>query len=87
MGKALINAYSGGREPLFHLDLYRLSGPAEVREAGLEEYLIRPEGISLVEWIGRWLPEMATVDPGFHRISIRILDEQTREITHDHPGT
>ncbi len=83
---SLLNSYSGGREPLFHLDLYRLSGAAEVQGAGLEEYLIRPEGISLVEWMERWSPEPSPGDPAIRWISIRILDELSREITHDDPG-
>jgi tRNA threonylcarbamoyladenosine biosynthesis protein TsaE len=48
---SLINEY-GGDPPLFHVDLYRLEGPAEVRELGLEEYLDGP-GIVAVEWAER----------------------------------
>ena len=60
--------------------------PSEVRGAGLEEYLIRPEGISLVEWMERWSPEPSPGDPAIRWISIRILDELSREITQDDPG-
>ena len=52
---ALLNEYAGGRLPLFHLDLYRLNNADEVAGAGLEEYLIEPDGIAVVEWIERWL--------------------------------
>jgi tRNA threonylcarbamoyladenosine biosynthesis protein TsaE len=55
---ALLNEYDGGRLPLFHLDLYRLNTRNEVRNAGLEEYLINPEGVTVVEWIERWMPEV-----------------------------
>jgi tRNA threonylcarbamoyladenosine biosynthesis protein TsaE len=48
---SLINEY-GGDPPLFHVDLYRLESPAEVRELGLEEYLDGP-GIVAVEWAER----------------------------------
>ena len=34
--------------PLYHLDLYRLSSPAELHELGLEDMLDR--GVVLVEW-------------------------------------
>jgi tRNA threonylcarbamoyladenosine biosynthesis protein TsaE len=51
---ALLNEYRDGRLPLFHLDLYRLNGPNDVVAAGLEEYLTRPDGVAVVEWIERW---------------------------------
>ncbi|MCX8156841.1 MAG: tRNA (adenosine(37)-N6)-threonylcarbamoyltransferase complex ATPase subunit type 1 TsaE [Verrucomicrobiae bacterium] len=55
---ALMVEYHGGRYPLFHLDLYRLNDPPEIVAAGLEEYLLAPQGIVVVEWIERWLPEV-----------------------------
>src|SRR3954468_5343935 len=51
---ALLNQYLGGRLVLIHLDLYRLNGRADVISAGLEEYLARPEGVTVVEWVERW---------------------------------
>ena len=50
---ALINEYAGGRLRLFHLDLYRLETPEQIRAAGLEEYL-RPDGVAVVEWAEKW---------------------------------
>src|SRR5438045_6154577 len=50
---ALINVYSGGRLPLFHLDLYRLDTPEQIAAAGLEEYF-NPAGVSVIEWAERW---------------------------------
>jgi tRNA threonylcarbamoyladenosine biosynthesis protein TsaE len=50
---ALVNVYSGGRLPLFHLDLYRLEHPQQIAAAGLEEYL-RPNGVTVIEWADRW---------------------------------
>lgn len=81
---SLINLYEGGRLPLFHLDLYRLEGQAALHEAGLEAYLLRPEGISAVEWIGRWTPPPGN-EPHWS-IHLATLDDTTREITHDIPG-
>ena len=80
---ALLNEYLGGRTRLFHLDLYRLNSPEEVRGAGLEEYLIQPDGVSVVEWMERW------TEPGWAGgwwIHMAVVDEQTREISHDVPG-
>src|SRR4051794_29123974 len=42
---ALLNEYGGGRLPFFHLDLYRLNQGEDVAAAGLEEYLLDPEGV------------------------------------------
>lgn len=53
---ALLNEYTGGRERLFHLDLYRLNSSSDVIGAGLEEFLVNPDGVAVVEWIERWLP-------------------------------
>lgn len=47
----LINEYSGGREPLYHIDLYRL-GPGDVDTLALREYLYG-DGICAVEWFER----------------------------------
>ena len=41
-----------GTVPLFHADLYRLGGPAQVAELGLEDYAARG-GILAVEWAER----------------------------------
>ncbi|MBQ8973500.1 MAG: tRNA (adenosine(37)-N6)-threonylcarbamoyltransferase complex ATPase subunit type 1 TsaE [Clostridia bacterium] len=45
------------RVPLYHFDLYRLSDPDELYEAGLDEY-IGSDGIAIIEW-----PEMADINP------------------------
>src|SRR5665213_329772 len=37
---ALINEYRGGRLPLFHIDLYRLTSRDQIIGAGLEQYLV-----------------------------------------------
>jgi tRNA threonylcarbamoyladenosine biosynthesis protein TsaE len=53
---ALLNVYEDGRVPLFHLDLYRLDTPEQIRAAGLDEYL-SPMGITVIEWAERWFGE------------------------------
>ena len=43
----LVNVYQG-RVRVFHIDLYRLQGEAEIRDLGWEDYL--GEGVVIVEW-------------------------------------
>jgi len=51
----LVNQYTGGRLPFFHVDLYRLDTPEQIIAAGLEEYF-RPAGVSVIEWAERFRP-------------------------------
>lgn len=62
--------------PIFHFDLYRLDGGADLNEVGLDpDYL--EKGISLIEWPER----LEDNDPGLtHKIEIKILSETEREI-------
>lgn len=63
---ALLHEYHGGRLPLFHLDLYRLDTPADIVRAGLEDYLVSPPGVAVVEWAERWFvdqPAMNRAEP------------------------
>jgi len=46
---ALVNVYRGGRVLLQHLDLYRLSGPAELFALGFDDLLDEPAA-TLCEW-------------------------------------
>ena len=52
---ALLQLYQG-RLPLYHFDLYRLSGPDEFEAAGLDEWF-GGAGVCLVEW-----PETVDLD-------------------------
>lgn len=47
----LVNEYSGGRLPLYHLDLYRLA-PSAVDRMALRDYLYG-DGVCVVEWFER----------------------------------
>jgi tRNA threonylcarbamoyladenosine biosynthesis protein TsaE len=47
----LIQEYSGGRLPLYHVDLYRLK-PIEVDDLGLDE-LTSEGGVTAIEWPDR----------------------------------
>lgn len=70
----LIQEYRGGRLPLYHVDLYRLS-PAEVDDLGLDD-LICEGGVVAIEWPERWphAPGDAVA------IEIRVTGETGREI-------
>ena len=55
----IVNEYLSGRLPLFHFDMYRISGEDELYAMGFYDYADRP-GICLVEWsenIEEFLPE------------------------------
>jgi tRNA threonylcarbamoyladenosine biosynthesis protein TsaE len=83
---ALVIEYSGGRLPMVHLDLYRLAGPAEIIAAGLEQYLTRPSGIAVVEWIERWTENRPPiVAPGtmFRRVEFKTLGENDRQLDYE----
>ena len=45
----IVNEYEGGRLPLFHFDMYRLSSSDELYDIGWEDYLAR-NGVCAVEW-------------------------------------
>jgi tRNA threonylcarbamoyladenosine biosynthesis protein TsaE len=56
--------YEGGRLPISHLDLHRLSGLADEDPALLDDYLTS-DAIAFVEW-----PEIA--EPQLERIAARV---------------
>lgn len=45
----IVHTHEGGRYPFHHIDLYRLSNPAEVTGLGLEELLEAPS-VTAIEW-------------------------------------
>ncbi len=49
---SLVNRYTGGRFVIYHLDLYRLSGPHAAYDIGLEE-ILDEAAIVAVEWPDR----------------------------------
>lgn len=52
----LLNEYEG-RMPLYHFDLYRLDGDADIRDLGFEEYFYG-RGACVVEWADRLNTEL-----------------------------
>lgn len=88
----LVNVYAGGRLTLFHLDLYRLETQAQIRSAGLEDYL-ETDGVAVIEWAERMGElrilnfEFRTRERGTLRsVNIEVVDETTRRIDYEDSG-
>jgi tRNA threonylcarbamoyladenosine biosynthesis protein TsaE len=62
-----------GRLPLFHLDLYRLSGGEEVVAGGLFDER-QGDGVTLIEWADRLGPQ---IDPERLEVHIEPTDADT----------
>lgn len=71
----LLNIYDG-RVPLYHFDLYRLSGDDDIVDLGFSEYFFG-NGVCLVEWPERMKDELPS---GRLEISLTYIDENCREI-------
>jgi tRNA threonylcarbamoyladenosine biosynthesis protein TsaE len=98
---ALFHAYTEGRLPLVHLDLYRLENPEQIHAAGLEEYL-SPEGVTVVEWAEHWFggkPGGPTLNPGSSAagkstralrlvrwVELEVMSESERSISYEDVG-
>lgn len=72
----LVQTYDAGDIEIWHADLYRLTGPDEVMEIGLEEAF--DTAICLVEWPDRLGPE-APADAA--RITLEVTGDTTRRLT------
>ena len=75
---ALVNEYRGGKRPIFHFDMYRITDEDDLYSIGFDDYPDR--GICLVEWsenIPFALPEK------YIRVQIEKTeaDENERSIT------
>lgn len=72
----IVNEYLGGRLPLFHFDMYRLSSAEDLWDIGWEDYLDRG-GVCAVEWS----ENVAEALPDAIIVTIRKVDDTTRQIT------
>jgi tRNA threonylcarbamoyladenosine biosynthesis protein TsaE len=77
----LINEYPG-KIPLFHLDVYRLSGPRDLEDMGYEE-VFYGGGIIVIEWAEK-IRDILPAKTLFVRM--RYIDENTREMILEGPG-
>jgi tRNA threonylcarbamoyladenosine biosynthesis protein TsaE len=72
----LINEYPGKKTALYHLDVYRLTGSADLVELGYEEYILG-DGVTVIEWaekIADAIPDEALF------VSFSYLGENERRI-------
>ena len=69
----LIQEYPA-RLPIYHFDAYRLAGPREFADLGVDEYF-HGDGVCLVEWADK----VEVTLPSDHlRIAITVVDENRR---------
>jgi tRNA threonylcarbamoyladenosine biosynthesis protein TsaE len=76
----LLREYTG-RLPFYHVDAYRITRIDELREIGLEDYMMR-DGIVAIEWGEK---ATALLPPGCIKISIDLLPDQSRKIQVEFP--
>jgi tRNA threonylcarbamoyladenosine biosynthesis protein TsaE len=72
----LINEYPGTHNFLYHIDVYRLKGSADLNETGYEEYLSK-NGVTVIEWAEKIMdviPDKALI------IEITYLSQDIRKI-------
>lgn len=75
----IMNIYEGGRMPVYHFDMYRLSSKEEAEELGFEEYFDASilDGVSIVEWPSQ---VEGLIKPPYYKIQIEKLSENARKI-------
>lgn len=71
----LVNEYHG-EQPLYHFDLYRMSGPEELIEIGLDDYLGR-DGLIVIEWGEKVID---VLPKPYYLVEFSIESETEREI-------
>ncbi|HVM95547.1 MAG TPA: tRNA (adenosine(37)-N6)-threonylcarbamoyltransferase complex ATPase subunit type 1 TsaE [Candidatus Acidoferrales bacterium] len=69
----LINEYSGGRLPLYHIDLYRME-PTDVDRLAMRDYLYG-DGVCVVEWVERLGEEAPALE-----IAMTFVGESRRRL-------
>lgn len=72
----IVNAYTGGRLPLFHADLYRIEQSAELNEIGLEE-LCGATMVFAVEWADRF----PVLPPDRLEVQLEVTGPESRRVT------
>ena len=76
---ALVNEYRARPRSLFHFDMYRIDGALDLESIGFYDYL-DGENVLCIEWSENIESELPD---GVITITIRRIDDETREITVD----
>jgi tRNA threonylcarbamoyladenosine biosynthesis protein TsaE len=71
----LLREYDGDL-PVHHVDAYRLAGPVELEDLGLDEVLA-PDAVAFVEWADR---VAAALPESWLELVLHIRDDDTREV-------
>lgn len=74
---AIINEYLGGKYPIYHFDMYRISTWDDLYTTNYDEYLSEGRGILAIEWaenIENALPDE------YYKVEIRNTGETSRNI-------
>jgi tRNA threonylcarbamoyladenosine biosynthesis protein TsaE len=74
---ALVHDYASPRGPVHHLDLYRLSGPADLTNVGWDD-IIGAEALVLIEWPERAAGRLPS--PAVHLALEHLRDDPQRRI-------
>ena len=72
-----IRQQKSGIKTFYHIDLYRIEEPADLKTIGIEEFLDEKDSVSAIEWperIENGLPERTV------KIKIESIDENTRRL-------
>jgi len=71
----LVAEHPDGRIPLYHLDVYRLTSPDHLYDLGVDDFLRRADGITVIEWAERVAPLLPS---DCIVIDIKIGDEENK---------
>lgn len=74
----LMNVYPG-RIPIYHFDLYRLSGAADLYELGFEDYFYTG-GLSVIEWAEK---AEILIPPDAIRLNLSTIGDNRRRIQYN----
>jgi len=72
-----IRQQKSGIKTFYHIDLYRIEEPADLKTIGIEEFLNENDSVSAIEWperIENGLPERTV------KIKFDYIDENTRRL-------
>jgi len=74
----LVHEYRGPRATLYHIDLYRIEGERELATLGLDELLLEPNNVVIIEW-GEKFPRLLRERDV--EIAIDRLSDSERRVT------